>query len=128
MSKYLKYLKEAKAKAKENKLKAPERKKLGNITYDVSKIKWEHPLDAFDKIQEEFMKLGFIIVQEDDTKWAGVWSKGKPGKENHERFNFARLVSDDPNELQDTITNSVLVFNWYVADEKVKTEINAYVS
>lgn len=132
-SKYVGYLKEAKAKINtENNIKQTDkrRKAVNNVCYEISKKRWPHPKDAFDKIQEECIKNGLVIVQEDNTKWAGIWSAGKPGKENSENFRIAFLTDDgtDANVQHTLIDNCLLAFQWYKGGDTGNWEVNCYLS
>jgi hypothetical protein len=126
------FMSEAKTKVKDNNIKQNDkrRKAVQNVCYDVSKQRWPHPKDAFDKIQDACLKNGLVIVQEDATKWSGMWSAGKPGKENSETFELAVLKDDgkDPNSMHDLIDNCLLAFQWYKGGDEGNWEVNAYLS
>lgn len=129
-SQFISYLKEAKKDETTIKQSDKRRKAVNNVCYDVSKKRWPHPKDAFDLIQDAMIKNGLVIVQEDNTKWSGIWSAGKPGKENSETFHIAFLKDDgtDPNLMHDPISNCLLAFQWYKGGDQGNWEVNAYLS
>lgn len=81
----------------------------------------------FENVEEPFLKHiqilknnGIVLIQQDGQQWEGILS----GKTANQVFRIADKQTLCP------INNSMLVFNWYTDDTKIKypVEINSYLS
>lgn len=102
------------------KLPAGIRSKLNNDLHPIgAKYHDKIPLADIEKI---LAKYGIIMLQEDGTKWEGMFL----GREGRDKFDIGYEASKD-GEIYIPIENSVLVMSWYKMDSG-RYEVNPYIS
>lgn len=82
-----------------------------------------------NEIMEGLKKVGIVVLQEDNTEWAGMLL----GSNAHTTFTLGPLSSarkENYGIVYDSFSNSMLVLSWYkdVQRKTRKTEVTGYIS
>jgi len=94
------------------KISAPQRRKVGNNFYKISRIRWN--FIPVDDIESAVAEIGFHLIQEDGTPWSGIFC----GREGSCHIQIANEEGNVPNTL--------ISLQWYKIGDRY--EINLYLS